>query len=142
PDPDAITHRAYASRLALEGVGQPYLSSGGGPFGTFVRAGGAVIFGDMLGERKLGAAVQIGNHLQDAAFSLRFLNQERRWNWGVLADLEPRMMRYRRSETIEHDGRAALLQTADYLQRMQFRTAAVVAYPLNRGLRAEFTAGV
>jgi len=142
PDPESITHRAYTSRLSLEGLGQPYLSSGGGPFGTFVRAGGAVIFGDMLGERKLGAAVQIGNHLQDAAFSLRFLNQERRWNWGLLADLQPSLMRYRRSETIEHGGQEALLQTADYLERVQVRTAAVVAYPFNRGLRAEFTAGV
>jgi len=142
PDASAISSRAYRSQLSLEGVGQPYLSSGGGPFGTFVRGGGALLFGDMLGERRLGAAVQIGNRLRDAAFAFRFLNQERRWNWGAIAELEPTVVRYRRSEAVDHDGEPALLRQADYLQRMQLRAAAVVAYPFSRGLRMEFTAGV
>ena len=142
PDPSAIANHAYISRMSLEGVGQPYLSSGGGPFGTFVRGGGAVLFGDLLGERRLGAAVQIGNRMRDAAFAFRFLNQERRWNWGVVTELEPSVIRYRRSEAIDHEGQAALLKQADYLQRMQLRSAAVVAYPFSRGLRVEFTGGV
>jgi outer membrane protein assembly factor BamA len=134
--------RAYSSRLSLEGVGQPYLTSGGGPFGTFVRGGGALLFGDMLGERRLGAAVQIGNRMRDAAFMFRFLNQERRWNWGALAELEPSVIRYRRAEAIEFEGQPSLLQQADYLQRAQVRAAAVVAYPFSKGLRVEFTGGV
>jgi Tol biopolymer transport system component len=142
PDSSSIVGRDYRSRLALEGIGQPYLSSGGGPFGTFVRGGGAVLFGDMLGERRLGAAVQVGNHLRDAAFAFRFLNQKRRWNWGGIAELEPGIGRYRRTEAIQHEGAPALLRQADYLQRMQLRTAALVAYPFSRGLRLEFTAGV
>lgn len=142
--PDSVTTQdsRYVPHLSLEGVGQPYLSSGGGPFGTFVRGGGALMFGDMLGERRLGAAVQVGNRMRDAAFAVRFLNQERRWNWGAIADLDPSVVRYRRTESIEHDGQPALLQQADYLQRMQLRTAAVVAYPFSRGTRVEFTAGV
>ena len=103
----ASTRRDCRSRT----IGQPYLSSGGGPFGTFVRGGGALMFGDMLGERRLGAAVQIGNRLRDAAFEFRFLNQERRWNWGAVGELEPGLRRYRRNEAIEHDGEPALLQT-------------------------------
>jgi outer membrane protein assembly factor BamA len=96
----------------------------------------------MLGERRLGAAVQIGSNIRDAAFELRFLNQERRWNWGAVAELQPGLWRYRRNQTIEHDGEAALLKQADYLQRMQLRTAALLAYPFNRGLRVELTGGV
>ena len=142
PGPSSMSGREYASRMSLEGVGQPYLSSGGGPFGTFVRGGGALLFGDMLGDRRLGAAVQIGNRMRDAAFMLRFLNQERRWNWGALAELEPSVIRYRRSELVEYEGQPSLLQQADYLQRAQVRVAAVVAYPFSRGLRAEFTGGV
>ena len=142
PEMSTVTTREYSSRLSLEGVGQPYLSSGGGPFGTFVRGGGALLFGDMLGERRLGAAVQIGNRLRDAAFAFRFLNQERRWNWGAVAELEPSAVRYRRSEAVEHDGEPALLRQADYLQRMQLRTAAVVAYPFRRGMRVEFASGM
>jgi Tol biopolymer transport system component len=142
PGTSSLTRRDYRSRMSLEGVGQPYLSSGGGPFGTYVRAGGALLFGDMLGERRLGAAVQIGNHMRDAAFMFRFLNQERRWNWGALAELEPSVIRYRRSELVDIDGQPLLLQQADYLQRAQLRAAAVLAYPFSRGLRVEFTGGV
>jgi Tol biopolymer transport system component len=142
PEAGSIVSRAYASRMSLEGIGQPYLSSGGGPFGTFVRGGGALFFGDMLGERRVGAAVQVGNRMRDAAFMVRYLNQERRWNWGALGSLEPGVIRYRRSEAIEHEGQPALLQQADYLQRAQLRAAAVLAYPFSRGLRVEFTGGV
>jgi Tol biopolymer transport system component len=142
PEPNAIESHGYRPRMSLEGVGQPYLSSGGGPFGTFVRGGGALLFGDMLGERRLGAAVQIGNRLRDAAFTVRYLNQEKRWNWGVLGELAPSVVRYSHWEAIEHQGQPAVLKQADYLQRMQLRAAAVVAYPFSRGLRVEFTGGV
>jgi outer membrane protein assembly factor BamA len=142
PDPASVATHAYASRMSLEAIGQPYVSSGGGPLGTFVRAGGAIMFGDMLGERRLGVAAQIGNRLRDAAFEFRYLNQERRWNWGAIAELEPGFQRFRRNEAIEHDGQAAFLRQTDYLQRVQLRTAGVLAYPFNRGLRVELTGGV
>lgn len=132
----------YKPRLQLDGVGQPYLSSGGGPFGTFVRGGGAVLFGDMLGERKLGAAVQIGNRWRDAAFAVRFMNQERRWTWGAVAEMEPGVARFRTSEAIQHAGEPALLKQTDYFERTQLRGAALVAYPFSRGLRVEMSAGV
>jgi Tol biopolymer transport system component len=142
PDITTLGTRAYSSRMSLETIGQPYMSSGGGPFGTFVRAGGALMFGDMLGERRLGAALQISNRLRDAAFEFRFLNQERRWNWGAIGELEPGLRRYRRFGEIEHDGEAALLKQSDYLQRVQLRTAGLLAYPFSRGLRLELTAGI
>jgi len=142
PDTASLGQRDYSSRMSLETVGQPYLSSGGGPFGTFVRAGGAVVFGDMLGERRMGVALQIGNRLRDAAFEFRYLNQERRWNWGAIAELEPGFSRYRRNAMIEHDGEPALLKQADYLQRTQLRMAGLVAYPFSRGLRLELIGGV
>jgi Tol biopolymer transport system component len=142
PDLSTLRDRTYQPRLALEGLGQPYLSSGGGPFGTVVRGGGAVLFGDMLGERKLGAAVQVGNRLRDAAFEFRFINQERRWTWGALAELEPGVARFRTSTAVDHDGHDALLQRSEYFQRIQLRAAGVLAYPFSRSLRVEMFAGV
>ena len=142
PAADAMRTLDYKPRLQLEGIGQPYLSSGGGPFGTFVRGGGALLFGDMLGERKLGAAVQIGNRLRDAAFQLRFVNQERRWTWGAVAELEPGVARFRTSEAIHHAGAPAVRNETEYFQRMQLRGAALLAYPFSRGLRVEMSAGV
>ena len=140
--PATIVAHDYAPRLALERIGQPYVSSGGGASGTFVRAGGSLLFGDLLGERRFGAVVQIGNRLQDAAFEVRFLNQERRWNWGAVAELEPSRRRYRRTASVEHDGQPGLLKEADDLQRVQVATAGILAYPFNRGLRVEFSAGL
>jgi Tol biopolymer transport system component len=142
PDPATIVSREYSSGLSLERIGDPYVSSGGGPFGTFVRAGGSLLFGDMLGERRLGAAVQIGNHLRDVAFAARYLNQERRWNWGAIADLEPALRRYRWTEEIDHEGEPALFKKANYLQRVQLRAAGLLAYPFSRGLRVELTGGI
>jgi Tol biopolymer transport system component len=142
PSTPVVAQHQYRPRLALEGIGQPYLSSGGGPFGTFVRGGGALLFGDMLGERKLGVAMQVGNRLRDAAFQLRFLNQERRWTWGAIAELDPGIARFRTSSAVLHNGEAALLRQTEYFQRVQVRTAALVAYPFSRGLRFEMFAGI
>jgi hypothetical protein len=141
-DPATMEVRAYSPRMKLERIGQPYVSSGGGAFGTFVRVGGSMMFGDLLGERLLGTAVQIGNRMRDAAFEARFINREHRLNWGAIADLEPALRRYRYSRVIEHEGQPALVKEADYLQRVQLRVAGLLAYPLNRGLRLEFTGGV
>ena len=141
PDPATIVNREYSSRLSLERIGQPYVSSGGGPFGTFVRAGGSLLFGDMLNERRFGAAIQIGNQMRDIAVEARYLNQERRWNWGAIAELEPTLRRYRRAEAIEHHGEPALVRQADYFQRVQLRAAGLLAYPFSRGLRIELTGG-
>jgi Tol biopolymer transport system component len=141
-DTAAMSDRAYTPAISLEGIGQPYLSSGGGPFGTVVRGGGALLFGDMLGERKFGVAMQVGNRLRDAAFEFRFLNQERRWTWGAVAELEPGLARFRTSSALQHDGEDALLRHTEYFQRMQLRAAGVVAYPFSRGLRLEMFAGV
>ena len=132
----------YRPNLSLEGIGQPYLSSGGGPFGTFVRGGGAVLFGDMLGERRLAAAVQIGNRLHDTAVELRYVNQERRWTWGGLAELEPGIARFRSASFVNFNGEEALLQQTEYFQRMQVRAAGLLAYPFSRGLRLEMFGGV
>jgi hypothetical protein len=142
PVTDTMRVRDYTPRLALERIGQPYVSSGGGAFGTFVRGGGSFLFGDMLGERRLGAAVQIANRMRDAAFEVRYLNQSRRWNWGAIAELEPALRRYRSTAAIDHEGEPALLRQADYLERTQLYGAGLLAYPFSRGLRLEVIGGV
>ena len=141
-DPVALEARAYRPDLSLEAIGHPYVSSGGGAFGGFLRAGGSLLFGDLLGERKLLASVQAGSRLRDLALGLRFLNRERRWNWGALAELEPSLRRLPRQQLIEVDGQPALATETTYYLRMQGRIAGLLAYPLNRAQRLEFTAGL
>jgi hypothetical protein len=142
PAVGALRGRAYAPQMSLEAIGQPYVSSGGGPFGTFVRAGGSMLFGDMLGDRKLAAALQVGNHLHDFALEARFLNRSRRWNWGAVIEAQPSIYRIQRRQMIDHDGEAALLRENEYFQNSVFRVAGLLAYPFDRSRRVELTAGV
>jgi hypothetical protein len=142
PRDDSRPPRPYPSSFFLESVGQPYLSSGGGPFGTFVRGGGSLLFSDVLGERKLSMAAQAGNHLRDLGVSVQFLNRERRWNWGAVAELQPSIRRLPRQRMIDHEGEAALSRETYYFERMQTRFAALFAYPFNQAQRIEFQGGI
>jgi hypothetical protein len=142
PAAATLEARAYPANLSLESIGQPYLSSGGGPFGTFVRGGGSLLFGDMLGERKLGVAVQFGNHLRDVGLAMQYLNRERRWNWGAVAELQPSIRALPRQRLLEHDGQAAVSLETHYFEQMQLHMGGLIAYPLSRAQRLEFGAGV
>jgi hypothetical protein len=142
PPTGALRTRAYAPDLSLEAVGQPYLSSGGGSFGSFVRGGGSLVFGDLLGERKLAMSVQVGSRLRDLALGTYFLNRERRWNWGALAELEPSIRRFPRTYLAERSGQPALIGETRDVERIQLRGAGLLSYPFNHVQRLEFTAGV
>ena len=142
PEDDGLRARAYAPNLFLEAMGPPYISSGGGPFGTFVRGGGSLLFSDVLGERKLATYAQVGNRLRDLAIGVRFLNREHRWNWGAAVEVQPSIRRLPRSRLIEQDGQPALTHETQYFERMQLRAAGHLAYPMNQTQRVEFEAGV
>jgi hypothetical protein len=133
--------REYDPKLSLERIGQPYVSSGGGPFGSYVRGGGSLLFGDMLGQRKLATAVQVGTRMRDLAIEARFLNRESRWNWGALAEVLPSIYQLPRRRVTEQDGEPALARETDDFQRIQVRLAGLLAYPLSHVQRLEFTAG-
>jgi hypothetical protein len=142
PDTFNSTPRAYAPALSLDRVGQPYFSSGGGPLGGFVRAGGSLLFGDLLGNRMLFTTAQVGGRLRDVELGLHFLNRERRWNWGALAELEPTLHGLPRRLLTEVGGEPTVRQETEYFQRIQLRFAGLVAYPLSHARRIELTAGV
>jgi hypothetical protein len=140
PEPAPLQARAYVPNLFLEGIGSPYLSSGGGPFGSFVRGGGSFLLSDMLGERKLGVAVQAGSRLRDLAVRVQFLNREQRWNWGAVGEVLPSMRRLPRSWL--HQADAEYTSELHYFERTEVRLAGLLAYPLDRAQRIEFEAGV
>jgi hypothetical protein len=141
PDSETRT-RAYLPNLFVEAVGQPSISSGGGPFGTFWRGGGSLLFSDLLGERKVLTYAQISNRLRETAFGLRYLNRERRWNWGVNAELQPSLRRLPRRSVGDEEGEAAVTRETVYFDRSQLRVGGYVAYPLNQAQRIEFDGGV
>jgi hypothetical protein len=142
--PPASSHpaQAYEPNLFLEALGQPYLSSSGGPFGTAIRGGGSLLFSDVLGERKLAVSAQVSNRLRDVAIGVRYLNRERRWNWGAALEVQPSIRRLPRSGLTEREGQPALSRETHYFERIHTRMGGLLAYPLNQGRRFEFDGGV
>ena len=74
----------YRGGLSLSSIGQPYLSAGGGALGGFFRAGMSVSFSDLLEQRQLQTAVQVGTSASDFAFQTAYVNRRSRWTWGIL----------------------------------------------------------
>lgn len=140
--PQRLQAKAYAPDLFIEAVGQPSISSGGGPFGTSWRGGGSLLFSDLLGERKVLMYAQVSNRLRETAFGVRYLNRERRWNWGASAELQPSLRRVPRRRVDEDNGQLAITREMQYFDRSQLRFAGHLAYPLNQAQRFEFDGGV
>lgn len=142
PAPIETPAGRYAPRMSLEGFGQPYLSSGGSRLGTFVRGGTSFLFGDMLGERKLGAALQIGTRQEDFAAQLRYLNRARRWNWGTTAEVLPYLRGGSRSRESSEHGESVFSKETERIRQMHGRMSGFVSYPFSRAQRLELGGGV
>jgi hypothetical protein len=57
------------ANMTLDAIGQPYFSMSAGGGGGLLRGGTFFFFGDLLGDRYLGAAVQAGASLEDLAIN-------------------------------------------------------------------------
>lgn len=79
----AIKRMPYRPRLQLD-----YLSNTGAGistsrYGTGLAGGVNAMFSDMLGNHQLFGAVSLNGQLADAAGQFVFLNQKKRFNWGI-----------------------------------------------------------
>jgi Tol biopolymer transport system component len=141
PAENAMKSHAYAPDFFMEAMGPPFVSSGSGPFGTFVRGGGSFLFSDLLGERKVAVFAQAGNRLRDLALRVQYVNRERRWNWGAVLDVEPSLRRLPRIRTDAPENASSFTRETHYFERTQLRVAGLLSYPLDRAQRFEFEAG-
>lgn len=76
----------YRPKLSLEYIGNEVgVGVSTGAFGTRTGMAGAVnmMFGDMLGFRKIYSSLALNGEIYDFGGQLAFLNQRRRVNWGV-----------------------------------------------------------
>jgi hypothetical protein len=138
--PNALEASAYRPRLQLDGIVQPYLATGGSSFGSFVRGGASLSFGDLLGGERLGIAVQAGTRRSDLALQLQYLNRDSRWNWGVVTEVVPYARGRSRALDVE-DGSVVVRESARELQ-FHTRLAGLLSYPFSRSRRVEFSAGI
>lgn len=140
----AFASKPYVPRLSLVTLGEPYLSAGGGAFGSFLRAGMSVSFNDMLGEQQLDTAVQIGKRLSDLAFEAAYINRRSRWNWGLVGAQVPSMVGVSDVESVgvSPAGDRTIVRDTSTLQQTHRQIAGILTYPFSRALRMEFTGGV
>jgi Tol biopolymer transport system component len=140
----AFQSRRYRPSLSLVSFGQPYLSAGGGAFGSFFRAGVAFRVGDLFGEQSLDTAVQVGTKASDFAVETSYINRRSRWNWGVTGAQVPWIVNGNvATRTAQNAAGQPVVLRESLLDRQQHRQVSGVAiYPLSRARRIEMSAGV
>jgi Tol biopolymer transport system component len=137
-----VESKAYNRKLSLSGLGQPYLSAGGGMIGTYFRAGMSVAFSDLLEDRQLQTAVQVGTSISDLAVQTAFINRQSRWNWGVISGQMPLDIG---STRLFAGGAAAsptITRETEVLRQIHREVSGVAIYPFSAARRIEIRGGV
>ena len=124
----------YDDGLQLDFIGQPSVGVGTDPYGNGVGGATSAFFSDMLGDKSLGMALRINGGVRDIGGQVFYMNQKRRWNWGLGVQHMPYLYQYGyidRSEVIIQRYR----MTVDALNGL-------IAYPLSGTRRFEASAGI
>jgi Tol biopolymer transport system component len=149
PQTQTYPSTPYKATMSLLGAGQSAAGVGLGSFGATAGGGASFAFGDMLNDRLLAAAVQVGTPLSgvfnvnDIAFDTGYVRQDHRWKWGFIGKQTPYL-----TGTFE-SGPATTVngeQLADHRQTIVRETrrsgSGVLFYPFDRARRLELTGGL
>lgn len=143
PEGPAVAARPYEGTLSLAGIGQPYLSAGGGSFGGYFRAGVSFSMSDLLEEREINTALQVGGSRRDFAVQTVYLNRQSRWNWGIAGTQIPVLLGAARAPSpMESASAPTVTREVDLLRQTHRQIAGVTMYPFSRARRVEFTGGL
>ena len=143
PDRKPFLEKPYVRGLSILSIGQPYVSAGGGAFGSFVRAGVSFGLGDMLGEQQLETAVQVGKEAMDFAVQTVYLNRRSRWTWGVIAGQIPTAtgVTHTVRQTAAETGESTILRDSVLSEQIHRQVSGLLMYPFSRARRIELSAG-
>jgi hypothetical protein len=140
----------YHSHLSLDYIGQPYLTTGIDPYGTFAGGGVAFFWSDMLGNHSLATAVQVNSGFGGGLSSIArnsggivaYQDLSHRWNWGVAAQQVPFLIGGFQNFTSGTNGGTPVgVQQTTLLQETDRSGSGIVSYPFNLAQRVEFSAG-
>ena len=120
----------YDPSLQLDYIGQPTIGIGTDPYGATAAGGTTATFSDMLGDRFLGVQVLANGSLRDIGGVVFYMNQKRRWNWGVGVQHVPYLYRYVNPYTA---GQLTVISRRIF----QDAADAMVAFPLSGTRRLE-----
>ncbi len=84
----------YNPSLKLAYIGQPSVGIGADTYGSYIGGATSAYFSDMLGDRTLGVALNANGTVKDIGGQVFYLNQERRWNWGLGLQHTPYLRQY------------------------------------------------
>jgi Tol biopolymer transport system component len=141
PNGQAFATKPYRSGLSLDRMVQPYVSAGGGSTGGFVRAGVGLTFADMLGDRQLQTAIQVGKGVDDFIGEAAYLNMRSRWTWGVIGEQVPWLIgAIQQPATLSADRQTVTAQ-ADVFRQIHRDVAGVAIYPFSGAKRLELSVG-
>jgi hypothetical protein len=141
-DPPARTFPTarYRGGLSLSSIGQPYLTAGAGALGGFFRAGMSVSFSDLLEQRQVQTAVQVGTRAHDFAFQTAYINRRARWTWGVLGAQLP--VSFASVSTRAGDEPATIDRETEVFRQTHRQGMMLAAYPFSRAQRVELSTGL
>ena len=143
PEEPEAHARPYDRTLSLAGIGQPYLSAGGGSFGGFFRAGVSFSLSDLLEERQVHTALQIGGSRRDFAVQTAYINRQSRWNWGLVGTQIPVLLGAARAPSpTESPSAPTVTREVDLLRQTHRQIAGLAMYPFSRARRFEFSGGL
>jgi hypothetical protein len=140
-DTSDFTQHQYHPKLSLDYIGQPSLGVAHDQFGTYVGAGGSVFFSDMLGDHKLGAALQINGGIKDISGGLSYVNLRHRVNWGLT--VQQTVYRsgavFLDSATVQ--GQPTLMEESVLFRQFNRQAMVDLQYPFSRVRRLEASVG-
>ena len=138
--PEEFPVSPYRASLALEDIAQVSLGGGVDPFGAMAGGGLGLTLSDMLHTHWLVASVQMssplgsGFSLRDIAGTFGYLNQVRRWNWGVYAQVIPTYVGVRTDIS-------GPLASYSLVRQVERSLLASTSYPFSRARRVEVSGG-
>jgi len=148
PNDQSYPVTPYKPSLSLEAVGQPTVSVGATSIGPAVGGGMSLAFGDLLANRTLATALQVGSPLtahfalSDLAGQIAYFNQAHRWTWALVGGQLPYYSGGFTTATGQVQGEPAELNRAIIYRQTELSASGLVAYPFDRARRVEFQAGV
>jgi Tol biopolymer transport system component len=142
PDTAEFISKRYSPGLGLDYVARPTLLFASDQYGTYVGAGASLYWSDMLGNRNLVTSLEVNGGYKDISAVLGYSNLRRRLNWGVFAQQIPYVFRsYGFGFDVVDSVPVEIEQTLTYRQTNR-DLSGMVAYPLSRSQRIEFSLGV
>jgi hypothetical protein len=131
----------YSPKLGLDFIGQPSVGVGVDQFGTSIGGGISMYFSDMLGDRTLGATVQMNGEFEDIGAQVMFLNRKHRWNWGIAAEQIPYRLGSFGQGFIDTPQGTLFVQEQLIERQINTGLSGIVAYPFSRASRFEVQGG-